>query len=80
MKSNIFYLIIFLNQLVLGQEYFPTNTGVKAEDDTYKAITNVIIHSNSNEIIESNSILIHKGKIVAIGKNIPIPKNTRIYK
>ena len=79
MKSNIFYLIIFLNQLVLGQEYFPTNTGVKTEKDTYKAITNVTIHSNSNEITESNSILIHKGKIVAIGKNIPIPKNARIY-
>ena len=79
MKSNIFYLIIFLNQLVLGQEYFPTNTGVKTEKDTYKAITNVTIHSTSNEITESNSILIHKGKIVAIGKNIPIPKNARIY-
>ena len=79
MRRNIFYLIIFVNQLVLGQVYFPTNTGVKTEEDTYKAITNVKIHSNSNEIIESNSILIHKGKIVAIGKNIPIPKNARIY-
>ena len=79
MRRNIFYLIIFVNQLVLGQEYFPTNSGVKTEEDTYKAITNVTIHSNSNQITESNSILIHKGKIIQIGKNIPIPKNARIY-
>ncbi len=79
MRRNIFYLIIFVNQLVLGQEYFPTNSGVKTEEDTYKAITNVTIHSNSNQITESNSILIHKGKIIEIGKNISIPKNARIY-
>ena len=79
MRRNIFYLIIFVNQLILGQEYFPTNSGVKTEEDTYKAITNVTIHSNSNQITESNSILIHKGKIIQIGKNIPIPKNARIY-
>ncbi|MBR99211.1 MAG: amidohydrolase [Flavobacteriaceae bacterium] len=71
--------MIFVNQLILGQEYFPTNSGVKTEEDTYKAITNVTIHSNSNQITESNSILIHKGKIIQIGKNIPIPKNARIY-
>ena len=79
MRRNFLYLIFFVNQLVLGQEYFPTNSGVKTEEDTYKAITNVTIHSNSNQITESNSILIHKGKIIEIGKNIPIPKNARIY-
>ena len=79
MRRNLLYLIFFVNQLVLGQEYFPTNSGVKTEEDTYKAITNVTIHSNSNQITESNSILIHKGKIIEIGKNISIPKNARIY-
>ncbi len=79
MKRNLFCFIILICQVSFGQEYFPTNTGVKTENDTYKAITNAKIHSSSNEIVESNTILIRKGKIVAIGKDIPIPKNARIY-
>ncbi len=61
---------------VFAQEYFPKNDGVKANDNNYTAFTNAKIYVTPDEVIDNGTLLIQKGKVVATGKAIAIPKNT----
>lgn len=68
---------IFLAFTVCGvcaQETFPVN-GIADERPEVFAFTNAIIHKDYQTTIENGTLLIRKGKIVAAGKNVALPKD-----
>ena len=72
-------LCIFQLGVVQAQDYFPTNTAVKTKELNYQAFTNATIHLNPSTVINQATLLEQNGRIVAVGQNIPLPENTRIY-
>jgi imidazolonepropionase-like amidohydrolase len=64
---------------IQAQEYFPTNTGVKTKDLNYQAYTHATIFLNSDTVIENATLLEQNGKVIAVGTDVVIPKNTRVY-
>lgn len=72
-------LLIFMCSFSLfAQDYFPSNTGVIANNSNYTAFTNATIHVSPTEVIENGTLLIKEGKVVRVGKAVNIPKNTTI--
>ncbi len=59
-----------------AQEYFPKNDGVKAENNNYTALTNAKIYVTPTEVVDGGTLLFRKGKVVAVGKSVTVPKNT----
>ena len=59
-----------------AQEYFPKNDAVKAENNNYTALTNAKIYVTPSEVISGGTLLFQKGKVIAVGKSVPLPKNT----
>src|SRR5680860_1478207 len=59
-----------------AQEYFPTNDGVKAENNNFTALTNAKIYATPTEVVNEGTLLFRKGKVVAVGKSVTLPKNT----
>ena len=78
MKKWILMLLSPLT-IVMGQDYFPTNTGVKTSELNYQAFIHAIVHISPTEVLEDATLLEQNGKIIAVGKNVSIPKNTRIF-
>ena len=62
--------------LALGQDYFPKSDGVKSTDNTYTAFTNATIHISPERKVEKGTLLVQKGKVVAVGNAVTIPKNS----
>ena len=58
------------------KEYFPTNSGVKVVNEPYKAFVNATIVVNSEITIKEGVLIVRDGKIIDIGSNIEIPKNS----
>ena len=78
MKKLIFIVFVcfsFLN----AQDYFPENSGVKLIPNTYKAFTNATIHLEPGNIIKNATLLEKNGRIIDVGTDIELPKNTVIY-
>ncbi|MCB0472669.1 MAG: amidohydrolase, partial [Flavobacteriaceae bacterium] len=63
---------------VMAQEYFPKNDGVSDKNTNYYAFKNATIHIAPAEVISKGTLLIREGKIVDVGTNVSIPKNTVI--
>jgi imidazolonepropionase-like amidohydrolase len=61
---------------LFAQDYFPSNTGVKANNSNYTAFTNATIHVSPTEVIKNATLLIKEGKVVSVGTSVNIPKNT----
>jgi len=61
-----------------AQEYFPTNSEIKSVTRHYTAFTNAKIFVTPTQIINKGTLLIKDGKIVNVGTNISLPKNTII--
>lgn len=61
---------------LFAQDYFPSNSGVIANNSNYTAFTNATIHVSPTEVIENATLLIKEGKVVSVGKSVTIPKNT----
>ena len=61
---------------LFAQDYFPSNSGVIANNSNYTAFTNATIHVSPTEVIENATLLIKEGKVVSVGKSVNIPKNT----
>ena len=61
---------------LFAQDYFPSNSGVIANNSNYTAFTNATIHVSPTEIIENATLLIKEGKVFNVGKSLNIPKNT----
>jgi len=77
--KNIFLFIFVLSAFVTNaQETFNVN-GTHNKSHNYYAFTNATIHIDYQTIIENATLLIQDGKIVAVAKNVSIPKNTVIY-
>ena len=77
-KVHLRLLIFMCSFSLFAQDYFPTNTGVKANNSNYTAFTNATIHVSPTEMIENATLLIKEGKVIAVGKSVNIPKNTTI--
>ncbi|MDB9782591.1 amidohydrolase family protein [Winogradskyella sp.] len=77
MTKTLLQLFIFMCSFSLfAQDYFPSNSGVIANNSNYTAFTNATIHVSPTEIIENATLLIKEGKVIAVGKSVSIPKNT----
>ncbi|TKS55999.1 amidohydrolase family protein [Mesohalobacter halotolerans] len=76
---NLIYLLFFLFNLSLfAQEYFPDNEGVKQQTDITYVFTNATIVDGYDNMMRSGQLMIKADKIVAVGKNISIPKDAVI--
>jgi len=78
MKKYIFLFLVPLS-FISAQSYFPNNSGVKTTKNTYQAFTNATIHISADNVINDATLLEKNGVIIKIGKDISIPKNTRVY-
>ena len=76
--KRFFFLSFFLSFGLYGQDYFIVNDGVKTKDYQYNVFTNANIYTDKGII--KNGILVEKdGKIVDLGLNISIPKNSIVF-
>lgn len=73
-----FYVLVtlFYGLSVSAQDYFPINDGVKAENNNFTALINAKIHITPTKVLEKGTLLIQKGKVKEVGKNVQLPKNT----
>ncbi|WP_244954750.1 amidohydrolase family protein [Winogradskyella helgolandensis] len=75
-KVHLRLLIFMCSFSLFAQDYFPSNSGVIANNSNYTAFTNATIHVTPTEIIDNATLLIKDGKVVSVGKSVNIPKNT----
>lgn len=76
-KIQLMLLVLLgYSTLSFAQEYFPKNDAVKAENDNYTALTNAKIYITPTEMVNGGTLLFRKGKVVAVGKSVALPKNT----
>nr|WP_299341652.1 amidohydrolase family protein [Allomuricauda sp.] len=75
-KLLLAYTLFWVCATVLAQDYFPKNDGVKTKNNNYMALTNAKIFITPNNIIENGTLLIKNGKVVQVGSNVNIPKNS----
>ncbi|MCV6631380.1 MAG: amidohydrolase family protein [Flavobacteriaceae bacterium] len=77
MKKILLLLVLVGSGLQLhAQIYFPKNDGVKQADQAYTAITHANIQITAKQLIKNATLLMHRGKVVAAGKNVKLPTNT----
>lgn len=57
-----------------AQQTFPIN-GISDERENYYAFTNARIYKSYNTFIDSATLIIRKGKIVSVGKNLNVPND-----
>ena len=77
-KTTLFCLILISITNLIAQDYFPTNTELKQENNNYTAFTNAVIFITPNEIIKNGTLLIQDGKVIESGESVTIPDNTII--
>ncbi len=77
-KSHLRLLILMCSFSLFAQDYFPSNTGVIANNSNYTALTNATIHVSPTEVINNATLLIKDRKIVSVGKSVNVPKNTTV--
>lgn len=73
-QSILIFLCYCYTTLLLAQPTFPKN-GVYDERDDHYALTNATIYMTPTQKLENATLIIKKGKVVAVGKNIKIPKD-----
>ncbi|WP_196889989.1 amidohydrolase family protein [Aureivirga sp. CE67] len=78
MKKIIFLTLFLFASLLNAQEYFPTNHGVKNSDNSKIVITGATIYVSPQQVIKNGTLVFEKGKIIAVGKNVSIPKDSKI--
>ena len=79
MKKIVLLCLILVSVTnLIAQDYFPTNTGLKQENNNYTAFTNAVIFITPNEVIKNGTLLIQDGKVIASGRSVNIPKNAII--
>ncbi|WP_246296637.1 amidohydrolase family protein [Winogradskyella vidalii] len=75
-KAHLRLLIFMCSFSLFAQDYFPSNSGVKANNTNYTAFINATIHVSPTETIDNATLLIKDGKVVSVGTSIKIPNNT----
>jgi len=79
MKKYLFSLLAFgLLSPLIAQDYFPKNDQLKENYDGLIAFTNAVIHLDADREIDSGTLLIRSGKIVAVGDKIAIPEHALV--
>ena len=78
MRKTVLSLILLCSISIYSQEYFPENSGVKTTNTNYLAFKDAKIIVSPTETINNGTLLIKNGKIIDVGTNITIPKNTTI--
>ena len=77
MKARLLLLCcLFMGWQLAAQDYFPDNDSVKEQNMNYTAFTGATIYVTPTNKIENATLVIRKGKVVAVGKNVNIPKNS----
>ncbi|WP_052466968.1 amidohydrolase family protein [Psychroserpens damuponensis] len=77
-KIKFAMALCFCSFALFAQDYFPKNDGVKTKSTNFKAFTNAKIYVTPTQIIESGTLLIKDGKVVASGPQVSIPKNSTV--
>ncbi len=76
MRKSVLLCLIFLSITnLIAQDYFPTNSGLKQENNNFTAFTNAVIYITPTEVIKNGTLLIQDGKVIASGKSVSIPEN-----
>ena len=78
MRKTLLSLVLLCSISIYSQEYFPENSGVKTTNTNYLAFKDAKIIVSPTETINNGTLLIKNGKIIDVGTNITIPKNTTI--
>ena len=78
LMKKLLYLLFLLGCVVQAQEYFPDNDDISAVSKVTRVIKNATITVSPGNTIENATMVIKDGRIVAIGKNVNIPKNAVI--
>ncbi|WP_415859543.1 amidohydrolase family protein [Aureibaculum sp. 2210JD6-5] len=74
---NLFLCLTFLGfTAISAQEYFPKNDGVKTKNNNFIAFTNATIIVSPKQTIKNGTLLVKGEKVIDVGGNITIPKNT----
>lgn len=71
-------IALFVSICAMAQPTFPYN-GVRPKEVTSIAITHATVIVAPGEQIEDATIIVDKGKIVAVGKGLDIPANAVVY-
>ncbi|MEY4902445.1 MAG: hypothetical protein RLZZ292_260 [Bacteroidota bacterium] len=74
---TLLFLVLIASSWSLAQNTFPNNGPYDKRERVY-AFTNATIFKSYNEKIENATLVIRKGKVEAIGINVPIPKDAVI--
>lgn len=78
MKKLILFLFFLSCVAMRSQEYAPKNDGVKTPENGYIAFTGAKIFIRPGEVIENGTLLIHRGKVAEVGKQVKIPENSTV--
>ncbi len=76
MKKILTLSLLVCSSLLFGQDYFPENGGLKQAETEYTALTNATIYVTPTQQLTNATILFKNGKVVNVGANVSIPKNT----
>ena len=78
--NKILFCLLFCwgTSTLLSQEYFPKNDGVSTPKNNYTVFQNAVIHVSPEKTIKKASLVILKDKIIEVGANVNIPKNSQI--
>lgn len=79
MKKILGFLAVIIHLTIHGQDYFPTNSSVKTSNTPFQAIVNATVVLSPGNSIENGTVLFRNGKIIDVGQNISIPKNTVVH-
>ncbi len=79
MRKLLLGLALLVQTTVSAQTYFPKNDGVKTTPSVYQAFTNATIHLDATQTLEGATLLEKNGTVIAVGKNLNLPKNTTVH-
>lgn len=71
----LLFLSVFLTK-TYAQDYFPVNESVQNKNKNFTVFTNATIYVTPTQKIEKGTLLIQDGKVIAVGANVAIPKNS----
>lgn len=79
MKKTLTLLLVGLFAFIgmHAQQTYPVN-GVHDNREGIYALTNATVHTTYNQVTENATLLIKKGKVVAVGTSVAIPKTAVI--
>jgi len=78
MKRILILLLLLPIAIASAQEYIPKNDGVKTPENGYVAFTGAKIFMAPGQVIDDGTLLIHKGKVAQVGKQVNIPENSAV--